>query len=301
MLALLAATLCSAVIALLFKYSETRNHNRYAVTSANYLVAWLVGLLTLLQSQGLPGISLSSDNLKAILAAIGKGTKIEATEAVLLWALLLGVVAGFLMCTGFLLFQVAIRRHGAGLSGAFAKLGILVPMVLSLVFWREYPALLQWLGLLLALAAVIVVIQPGAAKGRAGLLLPLVLLLVGCAEFSNKAYQFYGAPEWKSLFLTSAFFFAFVFSMIALALRKGKTGPRDLFLGAMVGVPNLACSWFLILALEQLPAALVFPIFSAGATILISLGAAVWMGERFSKRDKLAVALVLPALILINL
>ncbi|MDJ0841587.1 MAG: DMT family transporter [Acidobacteriota bacterium] len=278
MVFLVAAILCSAAIALLFKFSETRDHNRYAVTSANYLVALLVSTAMMW----------------------GRGPGEGAPVSLTLW---LGLGAGILFFAGFILFQISIRHNGAGLTGSFAKMGILVPLCASLIWWREFPGSYQWSGIGFSLAAITAVcFTKREDKGpRTRLLLPLVLLVVGCAEFSNKIFQKYGPSDQASLFLAAAFGVAFLCSLGFTLGRRQATRRGDILLGCLVGIPNLFSAWFLIEALHHLPAAVVFPVFSAGSTVLILLGGSLLFGERLETRDRLAVALVLPALVLVNL
>ncbi|MCD8506348.1 MAG: hypothetical protein LRY37_04665 [Alkalibacterium thalassium] len=44
-----------------------------------------------------------------------------------------------------------------GISGTIAKLGILIPMIFSILIWREFPTAVQWIGILLSLVAIVVV------------------------------------------------------------------------------------------------------------------------------------------------
>ena len=45
---LILAILCSSIIALIFKHTETTNTNRYVITSANYFIAWVTSLFMIL-------------------------------------------------------------------------------------------------------------------------------------------------------------------------------------------------------------------------------------------------------------
>lgn len=42
---LMLAIICSASIALMFKYTENSNANRYVITSANYFIAVVISLV----------------------------------------------------------------------------------------------------------------------------------------------------------------------------------------------------------------------------------------------------------------
>jgi len=283
MLSLLIATLCSASIALLFKLSETRDCNRYAVTCANYIVAFLLSI--------------------ALMVLGGSGSLPVDWSPVVRFALFFGAFVGIAFYIGYILFQLSIRRHGAAMTSAFGKMGVLVPMLLSLLIWREWPLLIQWLGIALALSAVVLACLPGIEKGsrEPKTLLIVVLLVLGICEFSTKLYQTYGTSALKPFFFLVVFFFASVLSAVETRRRSLPIGKLDLTIGAVIGFPNIFSAWFLIDALDMLPAAVVFPFFSAGSIAVISMGGVVFFGERPARRDLIALLLVIPALVLINL
>lgn len=53
---LFLATLCSATIALIFKYTENSSSNRYLITSANYFIAFAISLFIVLYRKLLSGV-----------------------------------------------------------------------------------------------------------------------------------------------------------------------------------------------------------------------------------------------------
>ena len=190
-----------------------------------------------------------------------------------------------------------------GLAGAVGKLGILVPMSLSLIIWHEYPTVMQWCGICLAIVSIILVNWPSAGSLR-GALRPAQLLLFlfcGTAEFSNKVFQKYGLQEHKSLFLLVTFSVAFLLSLAVTIKIKRVVTCRDLLIGVLVGIPNLFSSFFLILALERIMATIAFPAYGAGTIVVINLVGLLFFKEKLERTELTAVALTIAALILINL
>ena len=301
---LLLAIACSAAIALIFKHSETAGMNRYAVTTANYLAASLVsGVILAGRGFSLPGEITLSDAMAEIGRTLATGQETLSPEAGVVWAVLLGLGAGVVFFLGFIYYQISVREHGVGLAGAFAKLGILVPMSLSLVLWREYPRLIQWCGIGLAVSSIVLVNWPVKGNLRAALRPALLLLFLFCgaAEFSNKVFQKYGVLEYKSLFLLVTFAVAFLFSLTTTIAKRTPVTRRDLLTGLAVGVPNLFSSFFLILALDRLAAAVVFPAYGAGTIVIINVVGITFFKEKLSRAEQTAVALTVVALVLINL
>jgi len=138
-----------------------------------------------------------------------------------------------------------------------------------------------------------------------------MFLAVGCAELSNKVFQQYALPQYKELFLFAVFFTAFLIATAALfksrqgPVNKGPEGrnvlfAQEFFVGLAVGVPNLFSSYFLIQAFATLNASVVFPLYSAGSIALIAIGGVALFGERPTRRELAAIAIVLAAIVLMG-
>tara|TARA_Y100000588_G_C13454284_1_gene585456 strand:- start:95 stop:517 length:423 start_codon:yes stop_codon:yes gene_type:complete len=129
----------------------------------------------------------------------------------------------------------------------------------------------------------------------------LLFLFGGLAEFSNKLFQKYGHSSEKAYFLLIVFFVAFLVSL-TMTIKEGKKPTlTDVITGICVGVPNMFSSFFLIRALDDLPTAVVFPVYSAGSMALILLLSRLIYGEKLQKKAYVAIAMTMVALVLINM
>ena len=308
MIYLILAIICSSSIALIFKYSEKNETNRYAVTSVNYFTAFTVSLLMILLKPPIKiygvNISITSFN-NEITKVILDNDGIFSQGASLTWAVLLGVAGGLFFFLSFVYYQKSVGKNGAAISGTFGKMGILVPMIFSIIIWREIPGILQWVGILMALFSIIFVniSSNKDVNGNTNINKTLILLFLfgGMAEFQNKLFQQYALTEYKNVFLFTIFVVAFFLSLYFVIKSKQKISLQDLIVGFLVGIPNLFSSYFLIMALGSIPTSIAFPIYSAGSIIFISLGEVLIYKERLSKRNKVAIIIVILALILINI
>lgn len=287
MLPLLLAISSSSAIALLFKVSEGGRFNRYRVTCANYFAAFSICLLTFLSSK-------SSFTLN------------HFAETDWLFMLLLGIPAGLCFFLSFIFYQKSVKENGASLSAMTGKLGILLPMIASIYFWREFPSAKQFVGILLALFAMILITRPETTSSstpkKFHISLIGLFLMGGFAEFSNKLFQKLGQASDKHVFLFVVFFVAFLLSLFMAVRTKPLAGSHliaDLAMGFSVGIPNLFSSVFLISALSHLPAAVVFPAYSTGSILFVTLVSCLFFKERLSKRAAFGLCLTLFALVLL--
>ena len=261
MLFLALATLSSSVLALVLKYLN--GENTYGVYFVNYLTCALLSFLTLEDK------------------ALWQGDPLP------LW---LGAVGGFVYLASLVVYGYSIRTSGAVLASVFTRLGVLVPIALSVAFFGERPSWLQGAGILLAVAAAVAMNglpkgEEARARGRLFLPLLLTLLFNGCSDSMSKIFAYAGRREEDGLFVFFIFFFAGLFML----------------LGALVGVPNFCASRLLLAALTRLPAFVVYPCYSVGAILVISLCSVLLFHERLSRRQWGAVGMILAAVALLNL
>jgi len=297
------AILTSASIALIFKYSEGRSMDRYVVTSFNYLAASLVSAV-IIAASGLEFPFVSTPvNFKDLAAVFPASRGPVDLKASLTWALVVGVPAGVFFFLAFIYYQKGINENGAGLAGAFSKIGILIPMSISIVVWNEIPTVLQTAGIALSVISILLVNISfrNFSLDKLRLTLLALFLFSGLAEFSNKVFQNYGLLEHRLVFLFFVFFTAFLISGTFLLSRKKAPKPRAMVTGLIVGLPNLFCSYFLIQALDGIKASVVFPIYTATTIVVINLGGYLIFNERLKNRERLSVLLTIIALVMINL
>ncbi len=279
MLDLLLAVASSALVSITMRISESKVKNNLAMLAFNYIMcfslAWAdTGFSPLLPRE--PGLGL---------------------------ALGLGAVNGILFLSGFLLLQSNIRKNGVVLSSTFMKLGLLVSMLVSVVFFREMPGLLQWLGFFLAVAAIVLInYQPGSEKAGSKLGLLLALLAGGTADSLSKVFEQLGNAQLGAHFLLYTFLTAFFLCAARSVLsRQGRPGSWEWGFGLLIGIPNFYSAKFLLAALQTVPAVIVYPVCSVGTILVVTAAGVLLFRERLAKRQWVALAMILTALALLNL
>ena len=305
MIYLLLAVACSSAIGIIFKISEQRESNRYVVTSMNYLTAVIFSGYMLIESSALQiDVVLNLWEFFGRLSLLFKTNKglLSLGDSVI-WSVMLGVFTGWIYCTAFIYYQISVRKNGIALSGMFSRLGILLPMALSIMVWQEIPTQIQTIGIVLCLFSIVLVnfnFKEGESFQITGSLV-LLFFFFGIAIFCNKIFQKYAQLELNPLFLFCLFLSALILSL-TVSLKYWKVIKKEeLLIGFLVGVPNLFASFFLIQSLDLIKASIVFPVFSAGTIILMTVVAVIFFSEKITPKNGVAILLTAFALVLINL
>ena len=244
------------------KYSESHSGNRYGVTLFNYLTGSLIGYLQMNDRQLFIN---SSEGLFTLGMA--------ALQAVFIVSVLL-------------VLQVSINKNGAPLTSTFNRMGILIPTIGSAILFGEIPSWIQIVGIVLAIFAIIYIsggsenssesVALAAANGgntgseRHMLLLFAAFIGGGCLDFISKLFDEFGEDSYKERFV----FYGFVVSSLIL---------------------------FLLKAVGELPAYLVYPCYSAGVILAVNVVNVIVFREVLSKREYIATGIIALGLIFINI
>lgn len=213
----------------------------------------------------------------------------------------LGIVNGFLYLASFILLQANTKTNGVVLSSLFMKLGLLVPMVLSVLFFGEIPTVVQIVGFCLAVGAIVLINlkKEENAKGFTWGLITL-LLLGGGAEAMAKVYESVGTAALNDTFLFYTFGVALLLCIGLLIIKKERPGGKELLYGVMIGIPNFFSAKFLLRALKDLPAVVVYPTSNVGTILLVTLTGVLAFKERLTKLQWLGLCGIVVALVLLN-
>ena len=278
MISLCLAVLSSSLVSIVMRLSTNRVRHNLGMLTMNYIVcALLAGLFG-----GFRGAFDLSDSLVGLTLAMG-------------------TVNGALYLAGFVLMQLNIRKNGVVLSSIFQKLGLLVTLVISVVFYREIPDLMQGAGFVIALAAIVLMnYQKGSAGvGSRGALLAM-LLSCGMADAMSKIFTESGVAALEGQFLFYTFAVAMGLCAIGMTVKGQKIGIREALFGTLIAVPNFFASKFLLGALESLSAVIVYPVFSVGTILVVTLAGVLAFRERLIKQQWIGIGAILIALVLLN-
>lgn len=278
MVYLLLAIASSAMIAIIMRISARWVKGSISMLAVNYLTCLLLGA-------GFAGFQLFAPGRSGLPVTVA-----------------MGGFNGLVYLAGFVLMQYNTRKSGVVLSSVFMKLGLLVPLILSIFLFREIPTALQWVGFVLAVGAIVLSnYEKGAAHAGSSAYLVLMLLCGGSGDAMSKVFEVYGPRGYADQFLFYTFLSAFLLCIGLILWKKERPDKAALLFGVAVGVPNFFSAKFLLMALGQLPGVIVYPTFSVATILTVSVAGICLFKERLRRSQWVALMVILAALVLLNI
>lgn len=275
---LLLAIVSSALVSITMRLSDAKIKNNLAMLAVNYLMCTFLAW-----------------------AYTGFG-RIFPQETGTHTTVIFGGINGILYLAGFVLLQRNIRVNGVVLSATFIKLGLLVSMAVSVGFFGERPELWQWAGFALAVSAIVLMnYRPG--EGKAGNMAGLILLLLagGGGDAMSKIFEELGNPAFSDHFLLLTFLMALGLCLILFGISKESAGIWEVLFGLLVGIPNFFSAKFLLGALKDIAAVIVYPVYSVATILAVTVTGVLVFRERLERKQWLALGMILVALVLLNI
>ena len=279
MIYLLLAVLSSMFVSVLMRVSEKYIHNNISMLACNYVMC-------------------------AVLAALFTGSVnlLPSGAEGFPFSLGFGLISGALYLTSFIALQWNTHKNGVILSSMFMKLGVIVPTLMAIFIFRETPKAAQIIGLVISIAAILLInFEKGSGKAASALGLVVLLLTGGATDATSKIYEELGAAPLKNHFLLYTFCAAFVCCLVVCLVKKQKLTLPDLGFGLLIGIPNYLSARCLLLSLSDIPAVIAYPTYSVATIVVVTLAGALLFRERLSRRQMIAMALIVATLVLLNI
>lgn len=275
---LILAIASSALVSIIMRFSGSKIKNNLSMLAVNYIMCTFLSWAYM----GFGSLYPAADGNRA--------------------AAVFGAVNGVLYLAGFVLLQRNIRTNGVVLSATFIKLGLLVSMAVSVIFFGERPEIWQWAGFVLAVAAIVLMnYRPG--EGKAGNLAGLLLLLLagGGGDAMSKVFEELGNPALSDYFLVVTFGAALLLCLGLCIAGREKMGRWEVLFGLLIGIPNFFSAKFLLGALQDIAAVIVYPVYSVATILTVTVTGVLMFRERLERKQWLALGMILVALILLNI
>lgn len=216
--------------------------------------------------------------------------------------LALGIINGFLYLLSLFFYQYCIQKNGVVLTIIFSKLGIMVPLLTSILLFHEIPTVLQIIGTILAVVFMVLInYEKGHTKSAFNISLLIILLVDGTSAAMAKIFGEVGNSALSAQFLFYTFVIAFAISLGLAIYKKEHVGFNEVIFGFGVGSATFFVSRFMLKALETVPAVIAYPTRAVGTLILVTMMGVLFFKERLRKQQWIAMGGIVAALTLLNI
>lgn len=276
---LVLAITANTIMIFAMKSAENHGSDKKIMILFNYLFG---GIIAVILSKGFAGLEIT---LEEVITPIA-----------------LGLFNAFLMVSCMMTQQSSICKNGAGLTTTYNRLGVLIPTILSIFIFKEYPSWVKVLGILISVLAILYSYDKGNnSKSKKYHLLWLVLAMGGLIDFNSKILGMACEANLKDVYTVSTFAFSMVIMLVIVLVKKTKPNKVSIKYGALIGIPNICITFGMVRAASQLPSYIVFPVYSGAVILLVNGIGAMVFKEKLSKREKISTIMIAIALILLNI
>ena len=261
MVYLLLSILSSTVIAITFKLQDRLGIKLFPIIVINYLVATLMGFSVL-----------------QVNWTVGQ----VITRPWVLTAFLVGIM----LIIGFFVIGLSIQRAGISATIVASKMSVVIPILFSIIAFHELVTSLKVIGLVLAIAGIVLTVYPAGKQSQRGqLLLPLLLFLIlGVIDSLVKLGQTQVEEQFVPLFTALSFGMSAIIGLGISLVRKTLSELmqwREIVAGIILGLANWGSMYFMMQALGKsgLDSSVVFGINNIGVISLSVILAFIFFRE----------------------
>lgn len=286
MIYLLFSILFSSSLLIFFKLFDRYKVNSVLAIAVNYLVAALVGLFFI------EPVSLSGTDINWIS---------------------ISCMLGFMFSLVFNLSKMATQKVGMGITSVAMKLGVVFPVIIGILFYREDFQWINYIGLILGFSSIYFINKPSKdieyKHDKLIFILPLLVWLGSglCDSAVQLIQKSFPIPASNGMFSFTAFLSAAISSITFVLFKRMKWDIKSLIGGVALGIPNYFSIYFLVKALQemhkefQMESSSLFMVNNLSIVILsVGIGLILFK-EKLDKFKLFGLFLALLALYLINI
>lgn len=262
------------------KYGTIKKYNLKTLTTLNYAIAALAALTSVL---------------------IHDKWNLNRTVTTL------GLFAGAVFVASILVMFYSIKKSGVAISMTISRLSTIVPIVLSVVVWREIPDTYQMIGFGFVILALVLFSMPKKLDRVYEFnvykhIILMIFLTSGTVMITPKLAHEVGLDDQRTMYLFILFSLA---SLISLVITKFfdelVLDVRHILLSIVMGLINIMAAWSMVATMQHLPGIIVFPTLSCLSVILTTIIAKFLWREDFAVQNMVGIGISMIALILVNL
>ncbi|MBP7273447.1 MAG: EamA family transporter [Saprospiraceae bacterium] len=289
---LVAAVVCSTILAILFKLFGKHNIDTFQAIVFNYITCFTVGCIAL---GGLP---------------------FEAgfwQQPYFPYALGLGIF----FITGFNIQAACVRLMGMTTTAVLQRMSLIVTVIFAILTLGESYNLLKILGIVAALGAIFFTnYEPNTKTEQSSyksmkenwwILIPVLTFVTNAIIDSTLLYLDKrvmngsgGGLNFTTFLFGTAGILGIIAALVGYATKRLQFSWRYVVAGVVLGIPNFGSIYFILKALATgFEGSAMFPIMNVGIIVLTTFVAYLLLSEKLSLFKLIGIALAIIAIVLI--
>jgi drug/metabolite transporter (DMT)-like permease len=283
MIFLIATTLLSAAIFVVFRLFKKFSIDNLQAIVVNYIVA---GSTALLVYKG----EISPDSF------------VSAS-----WFPFSFIIGGAFIGV-FFLFALSSQKAGIAITAVSSKMSVVIPALAGFLLFQDKLSGLKIAGIVLALLALYLALhkekQEKSKIAWQVYLLPVLLFFgTGLNDLMMKIAETYYVNDDLLLLVATIFFVALIIGILALLFNSQKKTVRfrfrNLIGGGILGLINFGSTYFLFRSMAWFDNSVLFPIRNTSVVMLTAFIALLFFKEKLSKTNWTGIGIAVIAIILI--
>ena len=206
-------------------------------------------------------------------------------------------MVGLFFFVTFIVYSIALHKDGIAPAVTFGRISLAIPVIVSILLWKERPTYLNLLGLLLIF--IVVLTWEGKVK-NISLNLLLLFFLSGSIDTGLKYFKVKFPHTNEGKFLTILFLSSFIWSWLYVLGSRRKLKFKHILAGFFIGIPNFFSSFLLLKALSTLPAYISFPFITVGLIAFSSFFGYVIFSEKLTYRKMILIFFGILGILILN-
>jgi len=215
-----------------------------------------------------------------------------------IFELIFGFITGFFFLFNFFILQKNININGLSLSVGVMRVAVIIPTVMSVLFFTDKIGIVSAMGVLVILVAFFFIMETRSLHNF--LWICLLFVVAGFTDSTTKIYSELGKPD-QTPFIFILFTSAFILTLLWKLIFNRQFNVKYICYGIVLGIPNQLSTRFFLMGLDRVPAPIAYPL-TASSIVVLSIVSDIFLWKRmFTMKQRIALGMLVFGILLLNL
>ena len=277
MISLTLTILFTVSLFIFFKEFDKRNINTHQAITFNYFTA-------------------------AVLATLLYNNPLFLTDIINVSWVYHTIALGMFFVVMFNVMAKTTQKLGISVASIASKMSLVIPVIAALFFQRNLElSMYNYFGIFLALIAIFLTFKKKQETKKS---LKIAIILFFGAGILDSFLDYIREKYLESIndfniFIILVFTIAFLTGFVLIIFKRNKITVRNIIAGIVLGIPNYFSIYFVLLSLDSLGGAIVFPVLNIGVVLISTIFSYLIYKENLNKENWLGIILACTSIFLV--